>query len=68
MAGAKLLIVVDNKYENEDGVLMSPDDYITDYEVPLIMISKYDGNLIIPYLTSGKQNDTVNINVQFPRM
>jgi len=54
MAGAKLLIVVDNKYENEDGVLMSPDDYITDYEVPLIMISKYDGNLIIPYLTSGK--------------
>jgi len=63
MAGAKLLVIADNIFENESELLLSSDNFTASYDVPLIMISKYDANLILPYLQSGRESDTVNINV-----
>eukprot|EP01017_Pseudomicrothorax_dubius_P031965 TRINITY_DN4135_c0_g1_i3.p1 TRINITY_DN4135_c0_g1~~TRINITY_DN4135_c0_g1_i3.p1 ORF type:complete len:447 (-),score=95.84 TRINITY_DN4135_c0_g1_i3:63-1403(-) len=66
MVGAKLVIVIDNKVENIDDVIMSDDGMGASLGIPTIMISGTDGEKLLTALDSEKKSDRlVSMTVKF---
>lgn len=65
LIGAKLALIIDNRDENEDYVIMIDDGFGHDISIPTIMISKEDGKNILQYLDSEKLDDRFSVALSF---
>lgn len=65
LIGAKLALIIDNRDENEDYVIMIDDGFGHDISIPTIMISKEDGKNILKYLESNNTNDRYSVALSF---
>ena len=68
MVGAKLVLVVDTVDETEEALQLMNDHHTGEVDIPLIMISKQTGSEVIKYLNSTKDEHSVVINVDFPKL
>lgn len=61
LIGAKMALLIDDRDENENFVLMVDDGFGNEINIPTIMISKLDGQKILKYLEDP--NESVNSSV-----
>jgi hypothetical protein len=62
-----MALIMDNKYEREDYIVMVDDGYGSDVKIPTVMISEYDGEELLKYLKSQDLavNSSVALSVKF---
>lgn len=67
LIGAKLALIIDNKNEDEDYVIMidDGDGLGQDISIPTIMISKNDGKTILSYLKSSQNDQKYSVALSF---
>ena len=65
LIGAKLALIIDNRDENEDYVIMVDDGFGHDISIPTIMVSKDDGKNLMQYLESPDENQRYSVALSF---
>ena len=65
LIGAKMALIIDNREENEDYVIMIDDGFGHDISIPTIMISKRDGDNILKYLESNETEQKYSVALSF---
>ncbi len=67
LMGAKMALIIDDRDENENYVLMVDDGFGHEINIPTIMVSKSDGQKLMEYLnnTDGSINSSVELSFHF---
>ena len=63
-AGFSMLIIINNVETNIKNIIMTDDGYGSDIHIPVIMISKNDGDILIKYMEMNK-NEKVIVEINF---
>ena len=64
LMGAKLVIIMDDRVEHSENIIMSDDFSYYNLDIPSIFIKKKDGLNLINYLKENK-NEAIELNVKF---
>jgi len=68
LVGAKIVIVMDNRIEEETDLQLVADNHAAEVDVPMIMINQFDGISFSKYLDSTNDQDSVVLHISFPRL